>query len=128
MLVFLILKNCPQGYEALIVVLLILFYSAVCFALQHSLLVAFALVVKLFALAHAKLHFYLAFGKIERKGDEGVAVFIAKHHQLQNFSFVHQKLALAQRIAVEDIALFIGTDMYAFRKELAVFNVAIAVF
>ena len=95
-----------------------------CIAFCHS----FTLVVKLFTLAHAKLHFHLAFRKVKRKGDEGVAVFIAKHHQLENLSFVHQKLALAQRIAVEDIALFIGADMYAFRKELAVFNVAVAVF
>ena len=40
---------------------------------------------------------------------------------------MHQKAPFAERVHIEDIALFIGAHMGVFQKNLAAFNIAIAV-
>ena len=86
-----------------------------------------ALVVLLFASAKAEKHFDVLALEVQLEWNERIALARDKTDELHDLPFMKEKLFFAQGIAVKDIALLLGADMYAEGKDLAVPYVAVGV-
>ena len=67
-----------------------------------------ALIIKLFTAADAKLHLKARALEIDRKRHKRDALLLAKPQKAHNFALMKEKLALAERVAVKDVAVVIG--------------------
>ena len=85
------------------------------------------LIVELFTLADAELQFDVFAGKIEREGNKRIALLTDERMELQDFLLMHEQLAFTERVAVEDISLFIGADVDSRREDLGVFNITVGI-
>ncbi len=85
------------------------------------------LVVELFTSAKSQLHFYVRPAEVKGERNNRKSLLTHLTVQLHDLSFVHKELAVAQRISVEDVALFVGTDVYSRGEDLAVFYFAVGV-
>ena len=85
----------------------------------------FALIPKLFTLADAYFDFYVLSRKVHREGNERIALFADLHKELHNLFFVHEQLAVAQRVEIENITFFIRAYVYTGGEKLAFFDIAI---
>ena len=83
-----------------------------------------AFIVKLFALAEPQLDFDILAEKIHRKRYERITLLPDGAEEPVDLAPVHEQLARAVGIAVEDIALFVRADVYAVGDKLAVFDTA----
>ena len=99
------------------------FYFALGVFFRHCL----AFIVQLFAFAKPKLHLDPFAGKIERQRDDCVALLPYQPEQAQRLLFVQEQPAVAQRVPVEYIPLFIRADMHSEHINLAVDDAAVAV-
>lgn len=97
----------------------------VSFAVFFSLRIT--LVVKLLASAKSQLHFYVRPTEVKGKGNDGKALLTHLAVQLHDLSLVHKELAVAQGIAVKNVALLVGTDVYPCGEDLAAFYFAIGI-
>ena len=86
-----------------------------------------ALVVELFALAETDLHLDAAVLEIQADGDQRIAGLLDDAVETSDLLFVHEQLAHAHRVAVEDVALLIGRDVHAVDKDFALVDRAPAV-
>ena len=84
--------------------------------------------MELFTFAQAHLQFNAAIFEIEGKGNQCQTFLLDFAVQPHDFPFMHQQFPYPKRVTVEHISLFIGTDVHAFDKQLAVINRAPAVF
>ena len=83
--------------------------------------------MELFAPAEPQLQLHPGALEIKAQGDQAVAVALHIAEELQDLPPVHQQLALAHGVPVEDIALLIGGDVHPVDEKLAAVNRAIAV-
>ena len=83
-----------------------------------------ALVVELFALAETDFDLSFAFIEINRQRYERQPLLAGNAEQPHDLPAVHQQFAHTQRIAVEDIALFVGTDVHAVDEYFPVSDIA----
>ena len=87
-----------------------------------------AFVVQLLASAQSHLEFDFGVLKIQREGNQRASVALDAAKQAHDLFFVHEQLALAQRIAVEYVALFVGADMHTDDPHLTVDDLAEGIF
>lgn len=80
---------------------------------------AVALVVLRLTAAQAELQLHPPVLEVDFQRDERVALPRHKPFQLADLALVHQKTLGTHGIAVEDVALLIGTDVHAFDPDLA---------
>ena len=102
-------------------------HRALNFTLRTAFGFSLALVVELFALAEAKLDLYAAVLEIDRKRYKCKPVLLNAHAELLNLTPMHQKTLWAHRIAVKNVALFIGADVQSPGIKLAVFDGAVRI-
>ena len=109
-----------QLQNELRILTILLFNSALNVALCGSFCHVLALVVELFALAQADLHFNFAVLKVEAYGNQRIAGLLYDPVKAVDFLFVHKQLPYAHRVAVEDIAVLIRRDVHSVDEDLSV--------
>ena len=87
-----------------------------------------SLVVELLTLAETDAHLDVRALEVERERHESVSLTRDESCELHYLALVHQQLALTSRLAVEDIALFVGTYVHTDNEKLAVFDRAVGIF
>ncbi len=111
-------------------------FSEICvFAFAVSLNISFAvtfclgipLVVELFASAKSQFHFNVRPAEVKGKWDYGKSFLAHLSVQFHDLSFVHKELTVAQGIAVKNVALLVGADVYSRGEDLAALYLAIGV-
>ena len=102
-------------------------HRALDFALGVTLCSGFALVVQLFALAQAQLNLDARVLKVQRQRNQRISLLLGLAEQRHDFLFVHQQLALAQRVFVEDVSHLIRADVHALDKDFAVAEDAVRI-
>ena len=70
----------------------------------------------------AQLQLHPAVLEVDGQGDQGHAVLHDPGLELADLLFVHQQPPDPVRVAVEDVALFVGADVHAPDEELAVLD------
>ena len=80
------------------------------------------LVVELLALAEPHLHLHPSVPEIDGEGHQRQPVLGDLGAQLQDLALVHEQPPHPVGVAVEDVALFVGADVHAADKDLAVFH------
>ena len=88
----------------------------------------FPFVVEFFTLAQAQLQFHPGAFEIQGEGDQGIPLLFEQPQEPVDFPPVHQQFAGAHRIFIENIPFFIRADVHLFDKDLAIFDIAPAVF
>ena len=86
-----------------------------------------ALVVELFASAESDLYLEAGAFEVDLKGDQGIALLGDESLELHDLLFVHEESAVAKRLAVEDVAVLVGTDVDADGVELSVNDLTVGV-
>ena len=97
------------------------------FPLSCLVLQVLTLVIGMLAGSQCQFKFGLAMLEIDLERHQGKALLPGLAEQLHDLSLMHQQLARTQRIVIEDISLFIGTDMHILHKNLAIPDDCIAV-
>ena len=82
------------------------------------------LVIELFALAQRDLDLDAGVFQINGERNDGVAVELDLGGQPLDLTLVHEQAARADRVLIEDVALFIGADMHLPHPELSVLHAA----
>ena len=100
----------------------LLFNSALNVALSGSFCHVLALVVELFALAQADLHFNSAVLKVQAYRNQRITRLLDNSVKAVDFLFVHEQFSYAHWVAVEDIALLIRGDMHTVYENFALDN------
>ena len=88
---------------------------------------AVAFVVKLFAAAKPDFNLDVPAGKIKRQRNEGIPLLVYRAHKLKNLPLVHEKLSVAERFTVEDVALFIRAYVHSDKQKLAFDDIAVGI-
>jgi len=78
------------------------------------------LVIQLLAAAESHLQLDTGVFEIQGEGNKCVAIPFDVAQQTHDLFFVHEQLAFTQRIAIEDVALFVGADVHADDEHLTV--------
>ena len=98
----------------------LLFKRAFHFSFCGTLCIGISLIVKLFASAKTDLHFGPFTLEVYGKRNQSIAFLTHLAKEAHDLFFVHQKLACAVGIAVEDVTLLVRTDMHAEDQQFAV--------
>jgi len=108
-----------------------LFIALLHFPVDFSICVALcdriALIVHLLASAKTKFYLDVRILEIKRQRDQRHALLCNESVQLHDLALVHKKLATAQGVTVEDIAVLVGAYMHTDNEKLAVLDVAVGV-
>ena len=94
------------------------------FALLLLLCEVCALVVELLASAEADFDLYEGATEVDAERNESVAVFLQLAEDLIDFSLMEEKLTIAQRVLVKEVAFFVRVDMHTVDENLTVFYIA----
>lgn len=76
-----------------------------------------------FPFADSKFDLQHPFMEIEGKGDKGIALLFRGCFEAQDFFFMEEESAGAERVMIKDAAMFIRGDMHAMEEEFSVFLV-----
>ena len=86
-----------------------------------------ALIIVMLAAGQRELQLRAAMLEVDLERHEGEALLACLAEQLDDLRLVHQELARAQRIVIEDIPLLIRADMHMLDENLAILDDSIAV-
>src|SRR5215813_11360186 len=102
--------------------------SLTCLTVSRFAALGFAFVPALFSSGQCNLTFYFAVAEIESCWDERKTALLGFPNQLSQLFLVQEQLSSTHRVVIEDVSMFIGTDMRVEEPGFAVFDDPVGVF